>query len=152
MSGIFGIADPKKHSNLKGLAKKMGQVMSHREWFVAESGVDEDRGVVLGRIGIGIFNQGPQPVWNSARTIALVMAGELYNRGALGGNETASDEQIVLDLYESQGERFAARLNGAFLIGIYDKTANLILIANDRFGLYQLFYTTRANQLIELHI
>ena len=148
MSGIFGIADPKRQSNLHALTKNMSEAMSHRDWFVSESVVDEEQGAALGRIGIGIFNQLPQPVWNSAGTIALVMAGELYNREALAGNKTTSDEQIALDLYESQGEQFADQLNGAFLIGIYDKSAKRILIANDRFGLYQLFYTTRAGRLI----
>ncbi len=123
--------------------------MSHRDWFVADSFVDRERNLAIGRIGIGIFNTAPQPVWNSTRTVAMTMAGELYNRDALSRNGAAeSDEQVVLGLYERLKDNFVSRLNGAFVIAIWDKTRNCLLIANDRFGSYPLFYTCHAGCLI----
>jgi asparagine synthase (glutamine-hydrolysing) len=148
MSGIFGIVDIRKQKNLHALTRKISEAMSHREWFMSECFVDEEQGVGLGRIGIGIFNKSSQPVWNSTRTVALVMTGELYHRNTLGINIAESDEQAALALYESQGEQFASQLNGAFLIGIYDKGRNRLLVANDRFGLYPLFYTTHAGRFV----
>ena len=144
MSGIFGIVDPKKRSDLLSVINSMSVAMSHREWFVAESFVDEEANVALGRMGIGIFNRRPQPVWNASRTIALVLAGEFYNKNT----ETQSDEEYALALYESKGKDFAAHLNGAFIVGIYDKRKNLVLITNDRFGLYPLYYTFHNGRLI----
>jgi asparagine synthase (glutamine-hydrolysing) len=125
--------------------------MSHREWFVTERFVDHTRNLAIGRIGIGIFNSAPQPVWNATHTVALVMAGEFHNWEALskdGAREAKSDEQIALALYEKLGEDFASQLNGTFIIAIWDKTRDRLLIANDRFGLYPLFYTCRAGRLI----
>jgi asparagine synthase (glutamine-hydrolysing) len=126
----------------------MSEVMAHREWFVVESFVDDEQVAAIGRIGIGIFNQAPQPVWNSSRNVALVMAGELYNRDALGSSASETAEQIALALYERQGEQFACHLNGAFIIGVYDKGRNRLVLTNDRFGLYQLFYAIHTGRLI----
>ncbi len=149
MSGIFGVVDTRRQSNIHGLTKKMSEVMSHREWFAPESFVDDEHHLSIGRVGIGIFNKTSQPVWNASGTVALVMAGELYNRDTLGNEyASASDEQAVLALYEQQGDQFPCQLNGAFVIGIYDKRSNRILIVNDRFGLYPLFYTNHAGRLI----
>ncbi|MGZ9166978.1 MAG: asparagine synthetase B family protein, partial [Anaerolineales bacterium] len=144
MSGIFGIVDSKSTCNIRDITDRMSLSMSHRDWFVAESFLDEAKNVGLGRIGIGIFNKDPQPVWNASRTVALVLAGEFYNKSS----ESQSDEQYALALYESKGKEFAAQLNGAFVVGIYDKSRNLVLIANDRFGLYPLYYAVHNGRLV----
>jgi asparagine synthase (glutamine-hydrolysing) len=148
MSGIFGIVDSRQQVDVRALVKKMSAAMSHLDWFMADYYVDESQSVALGRIGIGIFNKEIQPVWNSSGTVALVMAGELYNCDTLGDRTTKTDEQFVLARYESLGADYVRQLNGAFIIGIYDKRNNSILIANDRFGLYPLFYTCQAGRLI----
>lgn len=147
MSGVFGIADTKHHVDVQALTKKMSVAMSHREWYMADYYVEDDQSVALGRIGIGIFNQESQPVWNSSFNIALVMAGELYNRPA-PSRTSKSDELYVLSLYENEGDDFIHQLNGAFILAIYDKRKNRLLIVNDRFGLYPLFYTCHAGRLI----
>jgi asparagine synthase (glutamine-hydrolysing) len=149
MSGVFGVANPGRQVDIRVLIGKMTAAMSHRGWFVVDSFVDDVRNLAIGRIGIGIFNQTPQPVWNSSHTVALVMAGEFYNKDALGKNGHAeSDEQVALTLYEKLGDDFVSQLNGAFIIAIWDETRNRLLIANDRFGLYPLFYTCRNGRLI----
>ncbi len=83
MSGVFGIIDPGCQTDIYALTDKMARAMSHREWFVTERFVDRTHNLAIGRIGIGIFNAAPQPVWNSTHTVALVMAGEFHNREAL---------------------------------------------------------------------
>ncbi|HLF25333.1 MAG TPA: asparagine synthase-related protein [Anaerolineae bacterium] len=149
MSGVFGIADPRRRIAARPLADQIAVSLSHRDWYVAEHTVAEEHNVALGRIGIGIFNATPQPVWNAAHTIALVMAGEIYNRDALRQQRgQSSDEQLALDVYEEVGEDFARRLNGAFIVAIWDTRRQQIVIANDRFGLYPLFYACRAGSLI----
>lgn len=149
MSGIFGVLDSKRSAQIEPLLTKMGTKMSHREWYVVETYVDKSLRIGLGRIGIGIFDKTPQPVWNSAHTVALVMAGEFYNRDSLGRNGVAEpDEQVALALYEKLGDDFVSQLNGVFVIAIWDEMRNRLLITNDRFGLYPLFYTCRNGRLI----
>ena len=91
----------------------MAATMSHRDWFVSDHFIDETRHLTLGRIGIGIFNRNSQPVWNTTRTVALVMAGELYNRDLITkdvADREKSDEQLALALYEKFGDEFVTRL------------------------------------------
>ena len=141
MSGVFGVVDQKQNGNLHKLVNKMSDVMSHRDWFVAESFVDDEHHLALGRIGIGIFNKTPQPVWNPSGTVALVMAGEFYDTDSSQEYISAgSDEQFALALYESMGDNFVSHLKGAFIIAIWDKSRSKLLVTNDRFGLYPIYY------------
>lgn len=157
MSGVFGAAAPipsnhdRSADGIVSLLDKMAAAMSHREWFVTDRFADGTNPVGLGRIGIGIFNQAPQPIWNASRSIALVMAGEFYNQAEVGQiipQAGDSDEELALALYERFGPDFACQLNGAFIIAIWDKLRHQLLITNDRFGLYPLFYAYRHGRLI----
>lgn len=151
MSGVFGVVAPKRQIDADILASQMAVVMSHRDWFVAERYVDSEYNIALGRIGIGIFNKESQPIWNANHTVALAMAGEFYNQAELrlnGISAIQSDEELALTLYEQKGDTFASLLNGAFIIAIWDKAHQKLIITNDRFGLYPLFYTCYAGRLI----
>jgi asparagine synthase (glutamine-hydrolysing) len=155
MSGVFGLAVSNKQEGASTqadcLGNKMAKAMAHRSWFMTDHMIDESQGIVLGRVGIGIFNQLPQPVWNATRTIALVMAGELYNRDELdpqGAHRAEPDEQFALALYEQLEADFARHLNGVFIMAIWDQPRRRLIITNDRFGLYPLFYSYRAGCFI----
>ncbi|MDM8532219.1 asparagine synthetase B [Anaerolineales bacterium HSG25] len=150
MSGIFGVIDPTHKINSQALIDKMGQTMCHRDWFTSRYFNSKSDNLALGHIGIGIFNQTPQPVWNSERTIALVLAGEFYNfpHHTKEADDTNSDEQLALRLYQQHGENFVEHLNGVFIIGIWDKAKQRMVIVNDRFGLYPLYYSHYDHGLI----
>jgi len=151
MSGVFGVVDPRRQIDIHILTKKMAETMSHRDWFMSDCFIDDAQHLSIGRIGIGIFNKASQPVWNATQNVALVMAGELYNRNSLKNDipdEIKSDEQVALALYEKFGDDFITRLNGAFVIAILDRQRNQLLIVNDRFGLYPLYYAHHDGRLI----
>ncbi len=149
MSGVFGVIDSERHVEAGPLMETMANRMSHREWYVTERYVDRERNVALGRIGIGIFNKTPQPVWNADHTVAAVMAGEIYKVDGVAREDGRQvPEQLALALYEETSVEFAKRLNGAFIIAIWDVKQNRVVITNDRFGLYPLFYTTYGGRLM----
>ncbi len=144
MSGIFGIVDPTHKLNIEELTQYMTQLMSHEAWFVTQSCVDAAMGVSLGQLGIGIFNQTPQPVWDETQTTALVMAGEFYNI-ACEYHCGLPTEHIALQLYQQFGKTFIKYIDGVFLIAILDKKRQQLSIFNDRFGLYPLYYSYQAD-------
>ena len=149
MSGIFGFAGFENRVEARKMADQMATLMSHRDWYVNDHYVNPNQGIAIGRIGIGIFNNSTQPIFNSAGTIALVMAGEFYRIDAPGLKSNGrGDEEIALTLYERYGHRFVERLNGAFIIGLWDMEKGQIIIANDRFALYPLYYTCQGKRLI----
>jgi asparagine synthase (glutamine-hydrolysing) len=147
MSGIFGIAHETSGPAASYLLGRVAAALKHRPWHHSRLWASPDLGIGLGHFGIGIFNRDPQPVWNSDHTACLVMAGEFYNLMELGLGDI-SPEQAALVLYERGGIDFAKHLNGAFVIAIWDQRQRRVIITNDRFGLYPLFYSSWGRRLI----
>jgi asparagine synthase (glutamine-hydrolysing) len=156
MSGVFGVVDSKRNTQIGQLLGQMGTEMSHRAWYSVETHSDEDAGVGLGRIGIGIFNQEAQPVCNEGQNLIVFLSGELYGTTELRRNLKAkghrfrddSDLELVLRLYQEMGERFVYELEGVFVLVIWDRSRHEVIISNDRFGLYPLLYAHYDGKLI----
>jgi asparagine synthase (glutamine-hydrolysing) len=156
MSGIFGVLDSKRGTPIGSLLTKMGTKMSHREWYVFENYSDENAGVALGRIGIGIFNQERQPACSEDRNLMIFLSGEFYNTSGLRHDLKAkgyhfrdeSDLELVLRLYQEKGEQFIHGLEGVFVLAIWDHDQQKLVVANDRFGLYPLYYAHYGGKLI----
>jgi asparagine synthase (glutamine-hydrolysing) len=114
-----------------------------------------EAGVGLGRVGHA-FGRSPQVAWNHDRTTCAVMDGELYDRARLDlelgltgrADAPVTDADVVLALYEREGTRFAARLNGGFVAAIWDRRARQMLVATDRLGTYPLYYAQPDGQLL----
>ena len=83
MSGVFGVLDSKRSLRIRALLARMGTKMSHREWYVVETCSDENVGVGLGRIGIGIFNRERQPICSKDQNLMVFLGGEFYNTAEL---------------------------------------------------------------------
>jgi len=149
MSGVFGVFDTRQKVNIQSLMSQIGVQIRHKDWHVIESYSNQAGGIGLGRKGIGIFNRESQPLWNSKKTVAAVMAGELFDTNQLEWIDSRlPDELIVLDLYERYGEQFITKINGVFILAIWDGLKKRLLIANDRFGLYPLYYAHFNGRLI----
>jgi asparagine synthase (glutamine-hydrolysing) len=156
MSGIFGVLDSKRNPYLSPLLSRIGQQMSHREWYVVETYADEEAGVGLGRIGIGIFNQERQPIFSEDGSLMLCLSGEFYRTAELRRDLQAkgcffrdeSDLELALRLYQVKGEQFIHELEGVFVLAVWDGRQQELLIANDRAGLYPLLYAHYNGKLI----
>lgn len=142
MSGVFGLASSHRAAAIPALADQMQRNLSSTSRSVIENFADDKAGVALGRLGIGVFNSYPQPLWNRDHTIAIVMAGEFYRSDHSSDRwQGERHEEQALSLYEKLGEAFASRLAGAFSIAIWDSPRQKLILANDRFGLYPVYYS-----------
>ncbi len=115
----------------------------------------DDARAGIGRVGIGIFNPEPQPVASVGSDARLWMCGELYQTGTLlhtlkrdSGAKRFTDPEIVLAAYHEFGLDFAAHLEGAFFVAIYDPARRRLVLANDRYGLYPHYYSVSASRLV----
>jgi asparagine synthase (glutamine-hydrolysing) len=117
----------------------------------------DDEGVYLsGCIGLGLrrlsiidLNSGKQPISNEDGTVWTVFNGEIYNfvelreslvsRGHRFSTET--DTEVIVHLYEEQGEEFLSSLRGMFAIALWDTRKQRLLLARDRIGKKPLFYS-----------
>jgi len=156
MSGVFGFVDVKEHAQHEVILKKMSDLLSHRQWFKSRFFADKEKGVYLADIGIGVFNIITPPCSSEDSKIHIFLTGELYEtndvkkalqaRGYHFRNDT--DTELVLRLYQADGFNFIHKLQGVFLVLIYDKSRGELILANDRFGLYPLYYSHRDGTFV----
>ena len=139
--GIVGFVDKK-------LLHKMCNVIMHRG--PDDSGIFMDRNVGLGiqRLSIIDVKGGHQPIHNENETLWIVFNGEIYNFLELRkilkekGHEfyTKTDTEVVLHLYEEEGEECVKKLRGMFAFAIWDNSKRKLFLARDRFGKKPLYY------------
>ena len=119
----------------------------------------EDYGdVILGNTRLSIIDLagGHQPIDNEDGSISIVYNGELYNSPALREElikkghvfKTQTDTEVLVHLYEEEGEDFLKRLNGIFGLALYDKNKKVLIIARDRYGVKPVFYIKDPKNLV----
>lgn len=148
MSGLFGICGAPAGQPAGAIAEAMGRRMLHLPQLRARSAEVAPQ-VAIGHIGIGIFNCGPQPLRSADGQVALCLVGEFYHQqglrreleraGALAPG--ADDAALALAVYARDGAAGLTRLDGAFVVAVWDGRRQELSLVNDRFGLYPHFYT-----------
>jgi asparagine synthase (glutamine-hydrolysing) len=133
----------------QALVERMCNRLTHRGPDAA--GYFRDREVSLGhrRLSIIDLNTGDQPLGNEDGSIQIVFNGEIYNYRELRQDlqarghrfRTQSDTEVLVHLYEEEGERTPERLNGMFAFAIWDAPRRTLFLARDRFGKKPLYYT-----------
>ncbi len=149
MCGIVGTLDwSGRHPPDSGLLRQMLGVIRHRG--PDEFGVYLDRQVALGcaRLSIIDLDTGQQPICNEDGSLWIVQNGEVYNYLELRSGlvqrghrfTTKTDTEVILHLFEEQGQACLERLNGQFAIAIWDSVRETLFLARDRLGIRPLFY------------
>jgi len=90
---------------------------------------------------------GHQPLSNVDGSLWLVCDGEIYNfrelRSELQGKgyhfKSGSDAEVLLHLYDAEGDDFVLRLNGMFDFALWDVRRRRLLIGRDRLGVKPLY-------------
>src|SRR5215211_5002873 len=151
-----------------GIAGKVGQARVTEGEIrrmcdaIAHRGPDDWGTFVEGRVGIGMrrlsiidLAGGHQPLSNEDGTVVGVFNGELYNYESLYAElsarghrfSTRTDTEVLVHMYEDEGEKMVQRLRGMFAFAIWDRTRGRLLLARDHFGQKPLFYTESAGRL-----
>jgi asparagine synthase (glutamine-hydrolysing) len=157
MCGIAGIYNFKTLEPIsKGTLKAMTDTLVHR-------GPDAEGFYTSGALGLGHrrlaiidLDGGHQPIANEDQSIWVVFNGEIYNFGDLHDElvkkghtfNTRSDTEVIVHLYEQEGEQCFQRLRGMFAIAIWDGRSRTLLLARDRVGKKPLFYFYDGSRII----
>jgi asparagine synthase (glutamine-hydrolysing) len=157
MCGITGIYNFKTLEPIsKGTLKAMTDTLVHR-------GPDDEGFYTSGALGLGHrrlaiidLDGGHQPIANEDQSIWVVFNGEIYNFGDLHDElvkkghmfNTRSDTEVIVHLYEQEGEQCFQRLRGMFAIAIWDSRSRTLLLARDRVGKKPLFYFHDGSRII----
>lgn len=136
-----------------GLALDMLGRIKHRGPDGA--GVFDIGRVTLGHVRLAILDiaGGQQPMANERGDLLVAFNGEIYNhlelRREIEGRhvfKTRSDTEVLLHLYEEEGEDMLAKLDGMFAIALAGPHG--LLLARDPLGIKPLYYGWRGDQFL----
>lgn len=156
MCGVAGVIDLcGRHEPHRETVEAMTEALTHR-------GPDDDGylfapGMGLGhrRLSIVGIESGHQPIYNEDRTVAVMFNGELFEHEELRRSlkakghifKSTTDTEVLVHLYEEQGEDVFTNLNGQFAVILVDFRRRLIFLARDRVGICPLFWAREGDWL-----
>lgn len=157
MCGIAGIVSlSKSFEERKNTLHKMLKAQAHRgpdaqqDWHDAACSLGHNRLSI-----IDLSEEANQPMHSPCGRYVVVFNGEIYNyieiKAALQNHfvfKTQSDTEVLLSAYIHWGKSFLDKLNGMFSIAIWDKQAQKLFIARDRFGVKPFYYYQDNTQLV----
>lgn len=132
----------------EALAREMGESITFR-------GPDSDSTLLRGhftaafrRLSIIDLEGGKQPFSIEDGAFGGVFNGEIYNYLSLQEElknegvsfETNSEIEVLLRLYQREGEGFVSRLRGMYAIAFYNREKKELFLARDRFGIKPLYF------------
>ena len=141
ISGWIGPPDPEA-------AARMHSALRHRGPDEQGSWSDPRATLLHERLSIIDLAGGHQPMANEDGRIRIIFNGEIYNYRELRAGllarghrfTTNSDTEVILHLYEEDGERCPEKLIGMFAFAIWDSRDGSLLLARDRMGIKPLFH------------
>jgi asparagine synthase (glutamine-hydrolysing) len=149
VSGIAGIARRLPTGVPVELLGRMAAAIRHRGPDAYGFYIGQRVGLAHVHLGMADAPGAAQPMANEAGHVIITYNGELFNHPELRREledkghvfKTRSETEVLLHGYEEWGVNLLKRLNGQFAFAIYDRNAESVLIARDRFGVRPLFYS-----------
>ena len=150
MCGIFGVfGDPDGPPVDREVLRKMSESLAARGPDGGGVYTSASLGIGMRRLSIIDLDTGDQPLANEDRSIWVVFNGEIYNYRELTATlverghrfSTKSDTEVLVHLYEQDGEACVDRLRGMFAFALWDEPRRTLLLARDRLGIKPLYYT-----------
>lgn len=157
MCGIVGIFNtdgkPLSVVTLRGMADAIAHRGPDGEGFYTDSFV----GLAHRRLAIiDLSPAGHQPMATPEREVVLTYNGEVYNFQELRIELEAkgycfrsrTDTEVVLYAYKEWGFKCLDKFNGMFAFAIWDRHAQTLFLARDRYGIKPLYYTHVGNTFL----
>ena len=152
MCGICGFSGPANPA----LLARMTQIIWSRGPDDQGSHADGRMNLGSRRLSIIDLAGGRMPIGNETGDIWVVYNGEVYNFAALRTDletkghrfATRTDTEVIVHLYEEEGDGFPHRLNGMFAIALWDARRGRLLLVRDRLGIKPLYYWFRDGSVV----
>lgn len=148
MCGICGILNLDGRPADRNILGDMLATIQHRGPDACGLYVNEEAGFGHARLSIIDLSGGSQPMHNADRSMWITFNGEIFNYIELREElirkgrrfTTSSDTEVLLQLYEEEGEDCVYRLNGQWAFAIWDEQKKKMFLSRDRMGVRPLFY------------
>jgi asparagine synthase (glutamine-hydrolysing) len=151
MCGIAGLLTTGSAADRETVARMCSRLV-HRGPDAEGYHLDGECALGHRRLAILDLATGDQPMSNEDQSLWIVFNGEIYNYRELRADlirkghrfRTQSDTEVLLHLFEDEGERTPEFLNGMFAFAIWNAKARTLFLARDRYGKKPLYYTLQA--------
>jgi asparagine synthase (glutamine-hydrolysing) len=146
MCGVCGTFAPDGRLD-RGITAAMHSRLVHRGPDETYSLNTPTLSAKLGRLGMTGLLDGWQPAEDTSGRYVAMTNGEVYNardlRAKLGTAETGNgvDVAVIPDLVARYGLPGLTLVDGQFATVVFDRAANALYLARDRFGICPMYYT-----------
>ncbi len=156
MCGIAGFSGPDvRQETARPLLDRMIRTLAHRGPDGFGFHAADRVGLAHARLSIIDLSTGDQPIRNPRGTVWTVFNGEIFNyielRRELEAEGrvfyTHSDTEVIVHLYDRDGDAFVERLNGQFAIALWDDERQRLVLARDRAGIRPLYLARDGGRL-----
>jgi asparagine synthase (glutamine-hydrolysing) len=156
MCGIAGIIKTDGCSPDGARLRSMITAVAHRGPDASGLYTNGPAGLAHARLSIIDLEGGSQPMSIADGTLWITFNGEIFNYVELRDElinkghkfATRSDTEVILHLYQEEGEDCVHRLNGQWAFAIWDVTREKLFLSRDRLGVRPLFYTRTNESLV----
>ncbi len=156
MCGIAGIRKLHGGSPDPVWLRNMAVTLAHRGPDETGVHVDGPMGLAHTRLSIIDLAGGQQPMSIADGRLWITFNGEIFNYIELKEElikkghifATKSDTEVILHLYQEEGEECVQRLNGQWAFAIWDACAQKLFLSRDRLGVRPLFYTRMEDSFL----
>ncbi len=155
MSGIAGILKPESGTVTDAELARVTGAISHRGPDGVKYFHDSNLGMSHCFLKIPSAVSVPQPLFNEDRSLTIVCDGRVYNHAELRSQleskghrfSTPSDIEVLLHLYEEEGEDFLRQVNGMYGFALWDSGRKKLLLGRDRIGMKPLYFAHAGGSL-----
>ncbi len=155
MSGIAGILKPASGIVSEAELTRAAEAIAHRGPDGSRNFLDGNVGLAHCFLKIPSAVSVPQPLTNEDRSLTIVCDGRVYNHAELRTRLESkghafsgpSDIEVLLHLYEEEGDDFLKSVNGMFGFALWDSRKRKLLLGRDRIGMKPLYYTHSGDNL-----
>ena len=153
MPGIAGIIDFKNDSNtIEKSLKKMADNFSRVSPLMEETRICNNAALGVVRLkdypDQGIISEDKNSVLSFWGYIWGMADSEKTNNISVSMTNNKSAGQLLLDVYNNEGLNGLYKLNGRFVIALWDKAKKVLRLISDKYGFCKLFYWVSSNRLV----
>ena len=146
MCGIAGLYSTSSSPDETTL-DRMNRCLVHRGPDQSGTYIDGPAGLAHRRLSIVGLDTGRQPIFNEDESVAVIFNGEIYNYESLRNElrkkghtfSTDTDTEVLVHLYEEQGDAFVEELDGMFSFALWDSSHERLVLARDPMGIKPLY-------------
>jgi asparagine synthase (glutamine-hydrolysing) len=118
--------------------------------------IDGPAGLAHARLSVIDLAGGHQPMSIAKDSLWITFNGEIFNYVELREElikkghqfKSSSDTEVLLHLYQEEGEQCVERLNGQWAFAIWEASKRKLFLSRDRFGVRPLYYTQTGDSFL----